>query len=330
MSSVEFWNAPETAKETIQTLKSLNAIVDPLVEISRLNRDLHTHVELLQEHDDITLESEFNSSLCKLQSLIDDAENFLFFADEISHRNCYFNIQSGAGGVDACDWAAKLLRMYLKYFRTKDYEVEELDLRPGTGGGIQSCNLMVKGSLVYGRLLCEAGVHRVIRISAFNSKDKRETSFASVDVQPEVDEIDIQVDWDEDVREDTYRSSGPGGQNVNKTSSAVRLTHIETNIVVQCQNERSQHKNRDRARKMMMSKLYELEQTKRDELSSQAYAARGVIGFGNAIRSYFVHPQQRVKDDRTNIVRHDLDAILDGDLDEFIEAELRRKYATSS
>lgn len=283
---------------------------------------------LLDECYDASLQDELTSGVVELEKSIATMEKFLFLSGKDDAKNCIFSIQSGAGGVDACDWAAKLLRMYLKYFNAREYDIEELDFRIGPGGGIQSCSLMVKGSYAYGILSCEMGVHRLIRMSPFNAQDKRETSFASIDVQPEVEDIDIQIDWDKDVVEDTYRASGPGGQHVNKTESAIRLTHIATNIVVQCQNDRSQHKNRQSARKMMMSKLYQFEESKRNKELADQYKQKGQIGFGNAIRSYFVHPSQRVKDDRTGVVRHDLDNVLNGDLDEFVDAELRRKSRT--
>jgi peptide chain release factor 2 len=220
-----------------------------------------------------------------------------------------------------------LLRLYLRYFERREYEVEQLSMREGEEAGIQSCSLRVKGPYAYGYLSCETGVHRLVRISPFSAQGKRETSFASVDVQPDVDDIEIDIDWDKDVREDTYRAGGKGGQHVNKTSSAIRLTHLPTGLVAQCQNERSQHKNRATARKMLAARLYQMEQAKRDAELAKVYSEKGQIGWGNAIRSYFLYPEQRVKDARTGAMTSDTEGVLDGDIQMFIDAELRRRAA---
>ena len=242
-------------------------------------------------------------------------------------RDCYFNVQAGTGGADAQDWASMLLRMYLRYFERSGYEVEQLAMKEGEEAGIQSINLMVHGPYAYGYLSCEMGVHRLVRISPFSAQGKRETSFAAVHVQPEVDDIQIEIDWENDVREDTYRASGAGGQHVNKTSSAVRLTHLPTNMVAQCQNERSQHKNRAVARKALMARLYLMEQAKRDAELAQMWGEKGQISWGNAIRSYFLYPEQRVKDTRTGQTTPNAQGVLDGNLQPFIDAQLRHRVA---
>ncbi|MFQ5413817.1 MAG: peptide chain release factor 2, partial [Phycisphaerae bacterium] len=283
--------------------------------------------DLLREGDDADVRAELDAGIPDAAKLVEKVELLTLLSGPDDAGDCYFNIQAGTGGADACDWAEMLLRLYLRYFERNDFEAEELSLRAGEEAGIQSVNLRVKGPYAYGYLSCEMGVHRLVRISPFSAQGKRETSFASVDVQPDVDDIAIDIDWAKDVREDTYRASGAGGQHVNKTSSAVRLTHLSTGVVVQCQNERSQHKNRANARKMLSARLYLMEQSQRDAELAKVYSAKGQIGWGNAIRSYFLYPEQRVKDARTAATTAATDAVLDGDIQMFIDAELRRRAA---
>jgi len=325
MAAPHFWDDPESANRTVQRLKSLKAVVDPLRRVESAAADLRAMLELLAEVDDAGVREELDAGLDRLSADIDKIELLTLLSGPNDHRNCYFNIQAGTGGDDACDWAEMLLRMYLRYFERNEFEAEELSMRYGEGAGIQSCSLIVRGPYAYGNLSCETGVHRLVRISPFSAQGKRETSFASVDVQPEIENIDIDIDWDKDVREDTYRSGGKGGQHVNKTSSAVRLTHLDAGLVVQCQNERSQHKNRATARKMLMARLYLMEQAKRDAAVNKIYGEKGQIGWGNAIRSYFLYPEKRVKDARTGEMTAAVDAVLDGDIQNFIDAELRAR-----
>jgi peptide chain release factor 2 len=291
------------------------------------SEELSAMIELLNESHDTHIEQELTEGVGALAKEVDRVEMLALLSGPNDHRNCYFNIQAGTGGADACDWAQMLFRLYLRYFERREYEVEELSMRDGEEAGIQSCSLLVKGPYAFGYLSCETGVHRLVRISPFSGQGKRETSFASVDVQPEIDDIEIEINWEKDVREDTYRAGGKGGQHVNKTSSAVRLTHLATGLVAQCQNERSQHKNRATAQKMLMSRLYLMEQAKRDSEFAKLYSEKGQIGFGNAIRSYFLYPEQRVKDARTGHLTSDTQGVLDGDIQEFINAELRRRAA---
>ena len=327
MNGPNFWDNPETAKETVEQFKSLKAVVEPVQEMLHHSEELEAMVELLEEHEDAEVRGELEAGFDELVKEVDRVELLTLLSGPNDHRNCYFNIQAGTGGADACDWAEMLLRLYLRYFERNGYEAEELSMRYGEEAGIQSCSLLVKGPYAYGYLSCELGVHRLVRISPFSFQGKRETSFASVDVQPEVADIEIEINWDEEVREDTYRAGGKGGQHVNKTSSAVRLTHQPTGLVVQCQNERSQHKNRATARKMLASRLYQFEQAKRDTELAKIYSEKGQIGWGHAIRSYFLYPEQRVKDARTGETTSNTQGVLDGEIQEFIDAELRHRAA---
>lgn len=327
MAAPNFWDNPEAAKGTVQKLKALKAAVVPVQGLLSQSEELQVMTELLAEGDDPSTRAELDSGIDKLTKKLEEVELLTLLSGPNDIRDCYFNIQAGTGGADACDWAEMLLRLYIRYFERNGFEVEELSMRDGEEAGIQSCSLMVHGVYAYGYLSCELGVHRLVRISPFSGQGKRETSFASVDVQPDVDDIDIQIDWDKDIREDTYRAGGKGGQHVNKTSSAVRLTHLATGLVAQCQSERSQHKNRATAQKMLMARLYQMEQAKRDSELSKIYSEKGAIGWGNSIRSYFLYPEQRVKDSRTGQVTADTQGVLDGDIQEFINAELRRRAA---
>jgi peptide chain release factor 2 len=327
MARPDFWENAESAQATVQKLKKVRSVTDPVKDLLSRQEDAEAMVELLAEDDDASIRAELEDCVAQMGKKIDRVELLALLSRPHDSRDCYFNIQAGTGGADACDWAEMLLRMYLRYFERNGYSVEQLARRDGEEAGIQSCNLLVKGHYAYGYLSCEMGVHRLVRISPFSAQGKRETSFASVDVQPQVDDIEIEIDWDKDVREDTFRASGAGGQHVNKTSSAVRLTHLATNTVAQCQNERSQHKNRATARKMLGARLYQVEEAKRDAELSKFYSDKGQISWGNAIRSYFLYPEQRVKDSRTGELTGNSAAVLDGELQNFIDAELRRRAA---
>lgn len=327
MAAPNFWDNPESARETVQKLKTLKATIDPLRALIAQSEELEAMVALLAESDDAEVRGELERGIEDLTARLEKVELLTLLSGPQDVRNCYFNIQAGTGGADACDWAQMLFRLYLRYFERNGYDVEELSMREGEEAGIQSCSLMIRGPYAYGYLSCETGVHRLVRISPFSAQGKRETSFASVDVQPDIDDIEVEIDWDKDVREDTYRAGGKGGQHVNKTSSAVRLTHLATGLVAQCQNERSQHKNRATARKMLLARLYQVEQAKRDTELAKIYSEKGQIGWGNSIRSYFLYPEQRVKDARTGQTTADTTGVLDGDIQAFIDAELRRRAA---
>jgi peptide chain release factor 2 len=249
---------------------------------------------------------------------------------EHDHGGAIVNIHPGAGGTEAQDWAEMLMRMVLRWCERKNFKVQLVDQQPGEGAGIKNVTFTVEGEYAYGYLKAEAGVHRLVRISPFDANARRQTSFAAILVTPDIEEdIDIEV-RDEDLRVDTYRSSGAGGQHVNKTDSAVRLTHLPTGIVVACQNERSQHKNRAMAMKILRSRLYELELEKQREKKEQLTGQKRDINFGSQIRSYVLHPYRMVKDHRTSVEVGNTDAVLDGDLDQFIEAELLRRAGEDS
>ena len=276
------------------------------------------------------VQSEIEAALAKFQKNLADGELRALFFEEDDPRNAILTIHPGAGGTESQDWAQMLLRMYLRYAERKGLKAEVLDLQPGEEAGLKSATVRVEGDYAFGNLSQETGVHRLVRISPFDANKRRHTSFAAVFAYPEVDE-DIQVDINpDDLRIDTYRSSGKGGQHVNRTDSAVRVTHIPTGIVVACQNERSQHKNKAMAMKILTARLYELEKIKQNAKLEKLEDAKSEIAWGNQIRSYVVHPYRMVKDLRTRLETGDTDRILDGDLDEFIKAALILRKKSSS
>ncbi len=279
-----------------------------------------------EEHDEATL-LEVRQDLYKLEKAIRKAELQRLLGGKHDISNAIVTIHPGAGGTEAQDWADMLLRMYLRWCERHNFKVQMLDLLPGEEAGIKSATFLVKGEFAYGHLKSEAGVHRLVRISPFDASGRRHTSFASVFVVPELDES-IEIDIDEkDLRIDTYRASGAGGQHVNKTSSAVRITHVPTGIVVQCQNERSQHKNKAIALKILKGRLYQLEKAKREEEKQKLHDQKKEIGFGSQIRSYVLHPYQMVKDHRTNVETGNVNDVLDGNIDRFVEAYLLEEAA---
>ncbi len=327
MAAPDFWDDRAAAESVVMELKALKATVDPIQELSDRIEDMQVLMDLAGEEEDASAVEEVAAALPDLAKQLDRIELMALLSRPQDAGNCYFKIQAGAGGTESQDWAEMLMRMYLRYFERTGYTPEELTLKDGEEAGIQSVEFLVKGPYAYGYLSCEIGVHRLIRLSPFDSSHRRHTSFAAVDVLPEQADIQIDIDWDADVREDTYRASGAGGQHVNKTSSAIRLTHEPSGIVVQCQNERSQHKNRALARKMLVSRLIRREEQQRDAALAALYDEKGEIAFGGQIRTYWLHPTQRVKDNRTGVEMTNADQVLDGDLQPFIEAELRRRAA---
>jgi len=325
MSAPGFWDDQEAAQKVVARLKALKAVVGPVEELSARIEDLQTLHELGVEAGDEQTLREVAEETRNLTSETERVELRTMLSGPHDAAGCYFSIHAGAGGTESCDWAEMLLRMYLRYFESAGFAAREIDRVEGEEAGIRSVTLEVTGPYAYGYLSCERGVHRLVRISPFDAAKRRHTSFASVDVLPQLEDIEVDIDWDKDVREDTYRSSGAGGQHVNKTSSAVRLTHLPTGIVVQCQNERSQHQNRAAARKMLRSKIYQHQLAQRDAELAKMYGEKGEIAFGYAIRSYVLYPYQLVRDERTDLKVPNAAAVLDGDLQPFIDAALRQR-----
>lgn len=322
MAAPGFWDNQEKARGVVAELKSLKALLKPLDEALAASEDLGVMIEMAEE--DASFASEVPRQLEKLGKMVDDLELKALLNGPMDANSALLSINARDGGTDAHDWAEMLLRMYINWAQKEDFEVELLDRQDNEEAGINSACIAVRGPMAYGYLKGEEGVHRLVRISPFNSEGKRQTSFASVDVTPEVDDsINIEIDWENDVREDTFRASGAGGQHVNKTSSAIRLTHIPTGEVVQCQNERSQHKNRATAHKMLLAALARREAKKREEEQAAKYNMKPKTGFGAQIRNYFLHPDQRVKDARTGYLIGSFHSVLDGNIQPFLDAYLR-------
>ena len=309
-------------------MQERNALEDQLGAIGRLERELDDHltmIELGEAEGDAKVVGEAEEALRKLRAEASRREVEALLSGEADVNDSFLEVHAGAGGTESQDWANMLLRMYTRWAEAHDYKVEYLEETPGEEAGIKSATIQVKGRNAYGWMKTEGGVHRLVRISPYDSNARRHTSFASVNVYPVIDDriiIDIK---ESDVRTDTLRASGAGGQHVNKTDSAVRLTHIPTNIVVYCQNDRSQHRNRAQAWQMLRARLYEAELKKREEKAAAENAAKTDIGWGHQIRSYVLQPYQMVKDLRTGVSTSNTGAVLDGDLDQFMEATLAQK-----
>jgi peptide chain release factor 2 len=323
----DFWNDAESAQKTLKKLSSLKATLQYAETLGSRQRELAEIIDLTQQEDDLSLESEIRVDLDELEKEVDDWVRRSMLTGETDPNDAIITIHSGAGGTESCDWVAMLLRMYARWSERRGYATEIVDQLEGDEAGIKSVTFTVSGEYSYGYLRSENGVHRLVRISPFDANKRRHTSFASVEVIAEVED-DIVVDInDDDLRVDTYRASGAGGQHVNKTSSAVRITHLPTGIVVQCQNERSQHKNRATAMKLLRAKLYDHYRKKRDaELAAQR-GKQEEIAWGSQIRSYVLQPYQMVKDHRTGIEIGNINAVLDGDLDTFINGYLQKQFA---
>jgi peptide chain release factor 2 len=317
IAAPEFWNDSAAAQKIVQQRSRVEKALSQQENFETAVSDAEVLFEFAET--DTSSLNELQSLIAKLEIETAEAETQSLLSGETDANNAICSVQSGAGGTDAQDWAQMLLRMYLRWAERKGFKVEILDEQSGSEAGIKSATFRVEGDYAYGLLSAEAGVHRLVRISPFNSGGSRETSFASMFVSPEIDE-NIEVDiQDKDLRVDTYRSSGAGGQHVNVTDSAVRITHLPTGIVVTCQNQRSQIQNRAVAMQVLRSKLYELELAKRLADSADLEATKQDISFGSQIRNYVLHPYQLVKDTRTKFERSDVEAVLDGDIDEFIK-----------
>ncbi|NMB42397.1 MAG: peptide chain release factor 2 [Firmicutes bacterium] len=321
-----FWNDSEAAAMTMQELRQLK---DKLAVNERLKKTMEDWSILLQMYKE--LEDEEGSSelleeaeklRLKATSLLDKEELFLLFKGRYDEKNVIMSIHPGAGGLEAQDWAGMLLRMYTRWIEKKGYSTEILDLLPGEEAGLKSVTLLVKGERAYGHLQAENGIHRLVRISPFDAGGRRHTSFVSVEILPEVEEgVDLEVNPD-DLRIDTFRSRGAGGQHVNTTDSAVRITHLPSGVVAQCQNERSQHSNKDRAMRILLAKLADLEQRRQKEQLQALRGEQKEIAWGNQIRSYVFHPYSLVKDHRTGVETGDIQSVMDGEIDRFLEAYL--------
>lgn len=321
MAAPGFWDNQERAQATVAELKGLNSIVKPLKELSAAVDDFDTMLEMAGE--DPAYAREVAAELDRIEARLEDLELKSLLSGPHDANNAILTINARDGGVDANDWAEMLLRMYVQWAQKQQFEPELIDRQDNEEAGISSASLLVRGPMAYGYLKGETGMHRLVRISPFNAEGKRQTSFAAVDVSPEInDETEIEL-RDEDIREDVFRASGAGGQHVNKTSSAIRLTHLPTGIVVQCQNERSQHKNRAMALKMLRARLARVEEEKREAEQAAKYQSQAKTGFGSQIRNYFLHPDQRVKDARTGYYMGNFQSVLDGNLQGFLDAWLR-------
>ncbi len=325
MAASDFWNDQERARICMDELRKIKATTNPLQKLVSAGDDLQVLMEFAAEDESGESEAELKQAAEHLTAEIDRVELQATMTRPEDSCDAYISVQAGEGGTDSADWAMMLMRMYIRWAERRGFKVEEMDISHAEEAGIRSATLLISGEFVYGLLRGETGNHRLIRISPFDSAGRRHTSFAGVDVVPAIDdEVSIDIDWEEDVREDKMRSSGAGGQKVNKTESAIRLTHIPTGVVAACQNERSQHQNRATARKMLTAKLYQIEIEKRDAEQAARRGEKSKIGFGGqTARNYVLYPDQFVKDVRSGLKTGNPQLVLDGDLDQFLEAYLR-------
>ncbi|MFW5897640.1 MAG: peptide chain release factor 2 [Halanaerobium sp.] len=326
MAAGGFWDDKEDARKKSQKLDWIKKRMKIINQLEQKFEEAEVYLELAAEEDE-SLESELNLTLTELEKELEKLELKLRLNEPYDANNAILSIHPGAGGTESQDWAQMLLRMYSRWAESNGYQLETLDFNPGEEAGIKSVTMMIKGDYAYGYLKGERGVHRLVRISPFDSSGRRHTSFASVDVMPEIDD-DIEVDINEnDLKIDTYRASGAGGQHVNKTDSAVRITHQPTGVVVQCQNQRSQHKNKETAMKILSSKLLEMKEEAQAEKIDELGGEHKEIAWGSQIRSYVFHPYNMIKDHRTDFEEGNVDKVMDGYLDEFIEEYLKYQSA---
>lgn len=322
MEAPGFWEDLEESQKVVREVKGLKDQVEGYEGLKGQFEDIETLIEMASEEEDEELAAETQEAFAEFETAYENLRISTLLSGEYDKNNAILSLHAGAGGTESCDWAGMLYRMYTRWAGKKGFETKVIDYLDGDEAGIKSVTVEIKGENAYGYLRSERGVHRLVRISPFNAAGKRQTSFASCDVMPEIDE-DLNVEIaDEDIRIDTYRASGAGGQHINKTDSAIRITHIPTGIVVQCQNERSQHKNKDRAMKMLKTKLYLLKEQQHLEKLSDIRGDVGDNGWGSQIRSYVLQPYTMVKDHRTNKESGNPSAVLDGDLDGFMNAYL--------
>lgn len=323
MSAPDFWTDSERAASVVADLKKVRSIIEPYEALESCFEEALVMEELAREDGSLEAMAEAGTAVEAVAQGIEKLELALLLGGTHDYRNAYLSIQAGAGGTESCDWAQMLLRMYLRWAEENDFGTEIIDHQEHEEAGIKSATVLVKGQFAYGYLRSELGVHRLVRISPFDAQNRRHTSFCSVEVVPEFDEsIEVEVNSD-DLRVDTYRAGGAGGQHVNKTDSAIRITHIPTNIVVQCQNERSQHKNRATAMKMLRAKLFQIEEKKREDEIRGLSGEKADIAWGRQIRSYVLQPYTLVKDNRSGIEKGNASRVLDGDIQDFIQGFLR-------
>jgi peptide chain release factor 2 len=328
MAAPGFWDNQDSAQETVGRLKSVKAVVTPMAQLISTGEDLDALIEMADE--DESIEDEVRQEIESLEKQLDELELKALLNGPHDDSGAILTIYARDGGTDANDWAEMLLRMYTAWAQKNDYTVVLLDRNDNDEAGINSASIAIRGPMAYGYLKSETGLHRLVRISPFNSEGKRQTSFAAVDVSPEIsDNVEMDIE-EKDVRVDTYRASGAGGQHVNKTDSAIRLTHMPSGIVVQCQSQRSQHKNRAQAWKMLRAQLARAEEEKREAEDAENYQSKARVGFGSQIRNYFLHPDQRVKDARTGFSMGDFNKVLDGDIQGFLDSLLNWRAKTEA
>ena len=324
MEAPGFWDDMDKAQKYMKELKNLKDSIETYNNLKSLYDDILVLIEMGEESEDAEIAEEAKSSMDEFASKVDEVKIKTLLSGEYDKYNAILKLNAGAGGTESCDWTSMLYRMYTRWAESKGFTTQVLDFLEGEEAGIKSITVQINGENAYGYLKSERGVHRLVRISPFNAAGKRQTSFASCDVMPDIEEdLDVEIN-DDDIRIDTYRSSGAGGQHINKTSSAVRITHLPTGIVVQCQNERSQLQNKDKAMKMLKAKLYLLKQQEEQEKKSGIRGEIKEIGWGSQIRSYVMQPYTMVKDHRTNEETGNVSSVLDGNIDQFINAYLKQ------
>ena len=323
MQAPDFWDDPEKSNQKMREAKGLKDIVETMDGLSSQYNDILELIELGYEDNDPAIIPDIEEELASFKETFENIRISTLLSGEYDRNNAILKLNAGAGGTESCDWCSMLYRMYTRWAERKGFSLEVIDYLDGDEAGIKSVTFQINGENAYGYLKSEKGVHRLVRISPFNAQGKRQTSFVSLDVMPDIEEdVDVEV-RDEDIRIDTYRSSGAGGQHINKTSSAIRITHFPTGIVVTCQNERSQFQNKDKAMQMLKAKLYMLKQEENAEKLSDIRGDVKEIGWGNQIRSYVMQPYTMVKDHRTNEESGNVDAVMDGAIDPFINAYLK-------
>ena len=323
MQAPDFWDDPEKSNQKMREAKGLKDVVDTMNKLSGQYDDILTLIEMGYEDNDPDIIPDIEEELNQFKETFENIRISTLLSGEYDRNNAILKLNAGAGGTESCDWCSMLYRMYTRWAERKGFTLDVIDYLDGDEAGIKSVTFQINGENAYGYLKSEKGVHRLVRISPFNAQGKRQTSFVSLDVMPDIEEdVDVEV-RDEDIRVDTYRSSGAGGQHINKTSSAIRITHFPTGIVVTCQNERSQHMNKDKAMQMLKAKLYMLKQEENAEKLSDIRGDVKEIGWGNQIRSYVMQPYTMVKDHRTEEESGNVNAVMDGAIDPFINAYLR-------